>query len=136
MRIKDGTHSRRINLGSPPQYMNYLCRGLWLETHYRKVLTGSSLLMMQESSSFIFILLLRFRVYKVLMLNPHSINSASISSSEKRDFIFSPASWANIWFIFVSLLSFSDGKSKQITDSCVNMSLIDLSRHLKSSLLR
>ena len=24
MRIKGGTHSRRINLGSPPQYMNYL----------------------------------------------------------------------------------------------------------------
>lgn len=24
MRIKGGTHSRRINLGSPPQYTNYL----------------------------------------------------------------------------------------------------------------
>lgn len=30
MRIKGGTHSRRINLGSPPQYMNYLLHALRL----------------------------------------------------------------------------------------------------------
>jgi hypothetical protein len=47
---------------------HYLGRGLWLEIHYRKALIGCSLLMLQESSSFIFILLLRFRVYKVLFI--------------------------------------------------------------------
>ena len=43
MRIKGGTHSRRINLGSPPQYTNYLldtlrfCTGVIVAVAFQKV---------------------------------------------------------------------------------------------------
>ena len=43
MRIKGGTHRHRINLGSPPQYTNYLfhalafCAGVVVAVTFKKV---------------------------------------------------------------------------------------------------